>query len=90
MDLTIVLVAFFSALPPTIAALAAWRESKKIHHEVNNRMSELLELTRQAAMAEGKLQRRFRRADYDSLEDAKARERGSPLPYHMPNMDPDD
>lgn len=44
-----ILIALISAVPATIAALAAWNQSKKTHILFNSRMSEMLALTKQAA-----------------------------------------
>lgn len=54
MDITIVIVAAISAIPPTLMALLAWRESKKLHVTVNSRMDELLTVSKAVSKAEGK------------------------------------
>ena len=49
----IVVVAALTAVAPTIAALAAWRASKRTHRAFNSRMTELLQLARDEAYARG-------------------------------------
>lgn len=53
-DLTLILVAIITASPPTIMALLAWRESKKIHLSINSRMTELLKASKGESHAEGR------------------------------------
>lgn len=54
LDRTLILVALISATPPTLMALLAYRESRKTHLTINSRMSELLEVTKSDALAQGK------------------------------------
>lgn len=53
MDKTLILVAIISATPPTLMALLAWRESRKLHLTVNSRMDELLKASKAESHAEG-------------------------------------
>lgn len=54
LDRTLILVALISATPPTLMALLAWRESRKVHMTVNSRMDELLLSEKKVSRAEGK------------------------------------
>jgi len=48
-----ILIGLISAVPPTIAALAALRKANETHHAVNSRMDELLETVRRESRAAG-------------------------------------
>jgi hypothetical protein len=48
-DWQAVIIAGIAAVPATVAAIAAWRQTRTTHKAVNSRMSEMLELTRMAA-----------------------------------------
>lgn len=58
MDKTLILVAIISALPPTLMALLAWRESRKLHLTVNSRMDQLLKASKAESRAEGRAEGR--------------------------------
>lgn len=49
MNMDTILLAAIAGLPATIAAIAALVQAAKTHKAVNSRMTELLEITRQAA-----------------------------------------
>lgn len=49
-----IIVALITAIPPTIVAYLAWRESRRTHLTVNSRMTELLEATKASSRAKGK------------------------------------
>ena len=53
-----IIIALITALPPTIVAFIAYRESKKVHTAVNSRMTELLEITKSDSKAKGKVEER--------------------------------
>ena len=49
----------FTAIAVLIASLlGVWQQLRKTHELVNSRMTELVELTRRAALAEGRLSQR--------------------------------
>jgi len=54
MNWEIIITSLITATPPTIMALLAWRESKKIHTSVNSRMTELLSVTKSEAHSAGR------------------------------------
>lgn len=49
-----IIVALIAAIPPTLMALLAWRESKRIHLTINSRMDELLSASKAESHAEGR------------------------------------
>ena len=49
-----VVIALIVSIAPTIMGIATFIQTVKTHKIVNSRMTELLELTRSASLAEGK------------------------------------
>src|SRR5688572_19003632 len=60
-----VLVAFLSAVPPTIMAVAAWKTANETHHLVNSRMDEFKALLKEQSDA--------REAGREAARDAKGK-----------------
>lgn len=58
MDWTTILTALATAIPPTIAALAAFWKIKSLHVEINSRMTELLRVTEAVGFSKGVTQER--------------------------------
>lgn len=56
-----IIIAIVVSIPPTIMAAAAFFHSRKTHRLVNNRMTELLKLTKEKAVSDEKKAERKRR-----------------------------
>lgn len=54
MEDSTIITALVTALPATVVAFMAWRESRNTHTAINSRMDELLEETRKSSQAKGK------------------------------------